>query len=115
MEQRIVVMNGQRLLQTVQEGEWKVTKVDKAVNIRPGIYNLYRASDADKSKQYVGTIVHSDKEYVYQHNGKGMVRHVRSDLAVIPENGALTSISYDEEGQAKVLIAAATLSRGHTR
>lgn len=116
MNQRIVVMNGQRLLQTHEKGQWDVTKVEKAgVHMEPGVYNLYLAEKADKSEQYAGLILHTDKEYVYQQQGDEVVRHDRRDFGIVPEHGNFRSISYGEDGRAKVIAITGTLSRGITR
>jgi hypothetical protein len=47
MKQRLLVMNGQKLLQSEHAGQWQVDKVEKAGVIRPGIYNIYLATPAD--------------------------------------------------------------------
>ena len=47
-------MNGQKLFQNDSTGEWKTEKVSKAQGIKPGIYNLYNAIDADKTKENIG-------------------------------------------------------------
>jgi hypothetical protein len=116
MKQRIIVMNGQRLLQTHDNGQWNVTKVEKAgSNYEPGVYNLYLAEPADKAQQYAGLILHTDKEFVYQQQGDEVVRHARSDFGITPDHGTLRSISYDEHSRAKVMTITGTLSRGMTR
>jgi hypothetical protein len=55
MKQRLLVMNGQRIVQSEQGGAWTIEKVDKAGAIKPGIYNLHTALPADKSQRYVGS------------------------------------------------------------
>ena len=82
MKQRVLVMNGQRLLQNEQGGQWATSKVDKAGAIKPGIYDIYLAGNADKAKTYAGVIVHAD-----------------GDFAKVPGTGVDTSVSY-EDGQA---------------
>ena len=116
MKQRIVVMNGQRLLQTHEKGQWNVTNVEKAgVNFEPGVYNLYLAEAADKAEPHAGLILHTDKEYVYQQQGEDVLRHDRSDFGIVPEHGTFRSITYGEDGRAKVIAITGTLSRGVTR
>ena len=39
MKQRLLVMNGQKILQHEQEGRWQNDKVEKAGLVKPGIYN----------------------------------------------------------------------------
>jgi len=95
MKQRLLVMNGQRLVQSEQDGRWITDKVDKAGLVKPGIYNIYLAGDADKTKAHVGQIVHADKEFVYQQVGKSFVRHDRSNFDQMNGVGVNCSIDYD--------------------
>lgn len=111
MKQRILVMNGQRLVQTEQEGQWNTIKVEKAGSLKAGIYNLYRAADADKKQESVGMILHTDNDYVYQQKGREVLRHDRKDFAVVPDHGTIKSISYDE--QSRAITVSATISQSH--
>jgi hypothetical protein len=62
MKQRMIVMNGQRIVESEQaEEKWQIAKVDKAHGIKPGIYNLYTSSQAVKTTEYAGVILHTDK------------------------------------------------------
>jgi hypothetical protein len=70
MKQRLLVMNGQRIVQHEQEGQWQNDKVDRAGTVKPGIYNLYLASQADKTKTHDGVVLYADKESVFQQVGK---------------------------------------------
>ncbi len=70
MKQRLLVMNGQKLLQSEQGGQWATTKVEKAGAIKPGIYNIHLAMPADKVKSHDGLVLHLDKEHLYQQVGK---------------------------------------------
>jgi len=115
MKQRLVVMNGQRILQSEHEGVWKNQKVDKAGELKPGIYNIYMAEKADKSKRYDGVVVHMDNDNVYQKIDKKFVMHSRQDFDIAPITGSAKSISYNNQGRAVVSTEAATLSRGHSR
>lgn len=115
MKQRVLVMNGQRLLETEKKGQWEVTKVERAGNLKPGLYDLYLADPVDKTQKYAGMIIHTDKDYVYQQQGEEVVRHSRSDFDVAPEIGALKSISYNDQNRAQVNTAVVSLSRGMTR
>jgi predicted ABC-type ATPase len=94
MKQRLLVMNGQRLLQKEKEGQWVVEKVDKAGTIKPGVYNIYLAAQADKANTYDGVVMHSDKDYVYQRVDKGYIKHDRSSFDKTPGNGSAVSIKY---------------------
>lgn len=102
-------MNGQRLFQTELEGQWNNVRVEKAGSLKAGIYNLYRAENALKNKETIGVILHTDNDYVYQQQGRDVLRHNRQDFAIVPEYGTIKSISYDEQGQA--ITVAATLSQ----
>lgn len=96
-KQRLLVMNGQKIIQTEQApGDWHVEKVEKAHGIKPGYYNLHSALEADKAAKYVGPVVHTDQDYLYQQNGVGLVRHARDSFDILPEVGAHTTIAYTQ-------------------
>lgn len=111
MKSRVLVMNGQRIIQNEKAGEWANAKVEKAGAVKPGIYNIYLATPADKAKTHDGVVIHSDKESVIQQVGKSFVRHDLAAFPKKPEVGANVSISY-HKGQAVVGAPAAKLSRG---
>ncbi|EAU7918002.1 IncP plasmid survival protein KfrB [Pseudomonas aeruginosa] len=115
MKHRLLVMNGQRIVQTENEGAWTNQKVDKAGALKPGIYNIYMAQKADKSQRHDGTIVHADSGSIYQQVGKNFVMHARSDFDKVPEIGSAKSINYDASGKAQVSAESVKLSRGRTR
>lgn len=115
MKQRLLVMNGQRIVQSEQGGAWTNQKVDKADELKPGIYNLYMAQQADKSQRHEGVIVHADSNSVFQQVGKQFVMHSRSDFDKVPDIGSAKSISYDAQGKANVSAEAVKLSRGRSR
>lgn len=109
MKQRLLVMNGQKLLQSERAGEWQVDKVERAGTIRPGIYNLYLSTPADQASAHVGVVVHADSQFVYQQVGKTFVRHERTRFAQVPTFGAHVSIRYRDE---HATVAAATVKQG---
>lgn len=112
MKQRLLVMNGQRLVQSEQEGHWNTVKVEKAGAIKPGIYNIHSSTQADKTKAHDGVIVHTDKEHVYQQVGKNnFVKHDRSNFDKVPEVGSNSSVKYDG-GKAIVSPSSIKLGRG---
>ncbi|MCK0509702.1 IncP plasmid survival protein KfrB [Aromatoleum buckelii] len=115
MKQRLLVMNGSRIVQNEREGQWYTDKVDKAGALKPGIYNLYLASRADKAATHSGVIVHADKERVYQQIGKNYVMHDRLDFDKTPEIGSARSISYDAQGKASMSAETVQLGRGRSR
>lgn len=102
MKQRLLVMNGQRILQAAQGSEWSNQKVDKAGELKPGIYNLSGATKADRSKSHTGPILHADAATVYQGDARSIVTHDRGDFGKVPEVGSTKTISYDKAGKAIV-------------
>lgn len=116
MKQRLLVMNGQRLLQTERNGEWQVSKVDKAGQIRPGIYNFSSAVIADRTKTSDGVVLHADDEFVFQQVGRVMVRHDVRNLVKLPTIGDNARIQYSgDRGKAVQIAAAESLGRGVKR
>lgn len=115
MKQRLLVMNGQRIVQSEHDGSWVNQKVGKAGALRPGIYHLYTAEKVDKSKRYDGVIVHVDNDNVYQQIEKRFVMHSRQDFDGVPIIGGTKSISYDDQGKAAVWAEAVKLSRRASR
>ncbi|WAK04358.1 KfrB domain-containing protein [Methylobacter sp. YRD-M1] len=78
MKRRVIVMNGQKIVEAEIAGKWVVEKVSKAKGIKPGIYNLYQAIDADKAQALTGFTVHIDDNNVYQKTNRGLVKYDRS-------------------------------------
>ena len=95
MKERLLVMNGQKILQNNLEGKWENQKVGKAKGIKPGIYNLHLATKADKRKSYEGQILHTDKLSVYQKVGKQFIKHDRENFDKVIDVGSDKIISYD--------------------
>ena len=115
MKQRLLVMNGQRVVQTEHDGSWINEKVNKAGALKPGIYNIYLGQAADKSLRYDGMIVHVDKDKVYQQIGKNFIVHEGCDFERIPEIGTSKSISYDSKNRAVAVDYTAKIVRGRSR
>ena len=97
MKQRLIVMNGYRILQSQHAREWKTDRVDKAREIKPGIYNLYLSVPSDKTKVHKGVVLHIEEELIIQQSGKACVRHDRVALRMLPEDGIPTTICYENE------------------
>lgn len=112
MKQRLLVMNGQRLLQAEKEGIWQTIHVDKAMGIKPGIYDLHLAQVADKAAAYEGVVLLADKEHVFQLAGKSIVKHDRDRFASVPDTGNNLRITYDDEN---ALVAGAAIKTGRGR
>jgi predicted ABC-type ATPase len=117
-KQRLIVLNGQRILQENISGIWENKKVDKAGALGPGIYNLYAATQANKSIHHEGTIVFTTEEKVYQQVKGRIVTHNRKDFDVMNntalEVGKTVNIGYDTKEKASV-SAAPKLSKSRTR
>lgn len=109
MKQRLLVMNGQKLVQSEQGGQWSTIKVEKAGAIKPGIYNIHLSTQADKSKSHDGLVLHADKEFVYQQVGKTFITHALEDFGKTPETGSIASISYEAD---KALTTTASIKQG---
>ena len=90
-------MNGQKLFQNDSTGEWKTEKVSKAQGINPGIYNLYNAVDADKTKENIGEIIYVDKKenVLYQKHESRYIKHDLNCFDQIPETGCILNIKYE--------------------
>jgi cell filamentation protein len=110
MKQRILVMNGHRLVQSEYDNEWVTTKVGKAGQIPPGIYNISGAVAASKDKSYDGVVLHADQEHVYQQVGKTCVRHSSHDFPKSPSVGANVAIRYDAD---RALASEGAIKRGN--
>jgi cell filamentation protein len=110
-------MNGQRIVQNEQTaGIWQTEHVDKAGQLKPGIYNIYTATAADAGKAYEGAIVHADKQLIYQQTGKQFVKHERVLFDKVPELGSAKSITYDQStGRAQVAAASEKLGKKLSR
>ncbi|WP_419590295.1 IS21 family transposase [Thiolapillus sp.] len=65
--------HGSRIVQSDSGEGWNSEKVEKAFNLKAGIYNIYTASPADKKRASFGVIVHADKDSVYQQCGKKLL------------------------------------------
>jgi hypothetical protein len=111
MKQRLLVMNGQRLVQSEQAGQWSTIKVERAGTIKPGIYHIHLAVDADKSKAYDGLILHADQGFIYQQVGKILVKHSVSDFDKVPEIASSARVKYDN-GKAVLSQFVQKLGRG---
>lgn len=105
VKQRVLVMNGRRILEHENEGKWTPKKVEPAGGLKPGIYNIYTAKPADTSTSHTGTVVFADKTSIVQQVGSGYIEHKRELFDKVPEIGSSKEISYDG-GRASVTDAA---------
>jgi hypothetical protein len=113
MKQRLLVMNGQCLVQVEKEGQWATEKVEKAAGIKPGIYNIYLAVDADKTKAHEGTILYVDQRRAYQQVGRSFVKYLLTDFDKVPDTGINASVRYAADvAQATQLAPGRRLKHG---
>ncbi len=98
---RMIVMNGQKILQTQNNNEWEsigtIKKVDEG--IKPGVYNIYLAKTPVDKNQYEGKIIHIDKvnAIFYQQVNKDYVVHQLNAVDGKPFAGKDVAITYDGE------------------
>jgi hypothetical protein len=106
MKLRMIVMNGQRIIETEEDGAWKCQEVGKAGKLKPGIYNLYLSQHPDKSKRHDGVIIYSTDSYIYQKVGGLFIMHSLSDFhETSPEIGTKRCIVYDAQGKGHLYAA----------
>lgn len=98
---RIVVMNGQKIIQALVNNEWETTGTIKKAEegIKPGIYNIYLAQKPEDKKQYEGKILYVDKEneVFYQQIGKDFIVHRLNMVNGKPIAGKDVVVAYDGE------------------
>ena len=98
---RMIVMNGQKIIQALVNNEWETTGTIKKVEegIKPGIYNIYLAQKPEDKKQYEGKILYVDKEneVFYQQTGKDFIVHQLNLVSGKPVAGKDVATEYDGE------------------
>jgi len=103
---RVIVMNGQKIIQALINNEWETTGTIKKAEegIKPGIYNIYLAQKPEDKKQYEGKILYVDKEneVFYQQTGKDFIVHQLNAINGKPVAGNDVVVEYD--GQKAHLI-----------
>ena len=107
---RMIVMNGQKILQTQNNNEWEtmgtIKKVDEG--IKPGVYNIYLATAPVDKNQYQGQIIYIDKENAvfYQQVNKDYIVHQLNAVDDKPVAGKDVAITYDGKKATLTLIDA---------
>lgn len=102
MKNRVIVMNGQRILQEQSESnKWKDINVNRAEGLKPGIYNIFTSKDVDKTvldaiKEFSGQIIHHTAKTVIQKSGNGFYGHDKNLFGKLPAVGSFVNIKYDE-------------------
>jgi hypothetical protein len=97
MKQRLIVMNGCRIVRSQHAGQWETDREDKAGEIRLSIYNVYLSTPADKAKVNKGVVLYADKEFIYQLVGKICVHHESGNFSSRSEHGVHSIIRYENE------------------
>lgn len=97
MKQRILVMNGQRLIESQVDGKWKTIKVTKAESLKGGVYNIFMAKDADKNARTEGILVHATNTEFYIKTPYGFVKHEHIEDIKLPQIGTQVSVFYENE------------------
>jgi len=114
---RMVVMNGQKILQTQNNNEWETVGTIKKVDegIKPGVYNIYLAKAPVDKKSYEGKIIHIDKDNAifYQQANNDYIVHQLNAIDGKPVAGKDVAIIYDGEKVTLTLIE--TLKNKRTR
>ncbi|MCB1936197.1 MAG: conjugal transfer protein TraO [Nitrosomonas sp.] len=115
MKQRLLVMNGQKLVQKEEDGTWKTIKVTKAPGLKAGIYNIYLAKEAETANHsYDGLIVHIDKDFFYQKSGNEFIKHTANYFLKLPEVGKNITVQYDNNAtKTKENVATKTRKLSH--
>lgn len=118
VKERLVVSNGSKRIERADEkGQWEAYKVENQGNLNNGVYALHQAKTvtSDSKGTYAGTIVHTDKQAVYQDLGeKGLARFDRHAFSDSPEVGRFTTIQYAygraQIGDGKALAGATAIA-----
>lgn len=115
-KQRIIVMNGQKILQTQNNNEWETTGAIKKAEegIRPGVYNIYLVKEPSDKNQYEGTILLIDKDngVFYQQVKKDFIVHQLNSVDGKPVAGKDVVVRYD--GKKAALTQTDTLKKKKT-
>lgn len=103
MKQRILVMNGQRLIENLDEnGKWKTIKVSKAESLKGGIYNIFTAKDADNKMGASGILIHTTKDEFFIKTPYGFLKYELTEQIKLPAIGSNINVSYEND-QIKIL------------
>ena len=112
---RMIVMNGQKILQTQNNNEWETVGTIKKVDegIKPGVYNIYLAKTPVDKNQYEGQVIHIDKENAvfYQQVKKDFIVHQLNAVDGKPIAGKDVVIAYDEEKATLTLMDTLKIKR----
>lgn len=103
MKTRLVVMNGQRVLQAEEAGQWVNERIQKAgIGVDAGIYDLYLSVELPVGQVGSGIIIHTDKNHIYQYDGKKIIKYDKNNFSQKLTVGDTPSISRLEAGSYEV-------------
>ena len=97
MKLRILVMNGQRLIENQVDGKWKTIKVTKAESLKGGIYNIFMAKEADKSEKSEGILVHFTSSELFIKTPYGFIKYENPGDIKLPHIGSHVSVGYQDD------------------
>lgn len=100
MRKRVVVLNGQKVLQAEEGATWTNERVEKAGLLRPGLYELFTAQQSDRSTYTAGALLIMDSGMLYQVTDTGLVAHNCNDFDVLPAVGAHGTVTYNADARA---------------
>jgi hypothetical protein len=110
MKQRILVMNGQRLIENQVDGKWKTIKVTKAESLKGGIYNIFMAKNANKNEKNEGILVHATSSEFYIKTAFGFVKYENLEGIKLPQIGSHIIVDFVDD---KLLVQNAIIK--HTQ
>lgn len=103
MKQRLIILNGYKILQNFNHNGWKTTGLIKKAEegLKPGIYNLYMAHNPEMGNTvYEGLVLYIDKKQgiVYQQQpNKALIVHKLDSINLIPSAGKHIIFQYDDD------------------
>ena len=100
MKRRLLVMNGQKILQNFNENEWKTTGLIKKAEegIKPGIYNIYLAKKAETENKAPTASIGGPSRSSYRRN---VPRQFGSETA----HGRLSKTSGNQSSNYGLILA----------
>ncbi|WP_412058694.1 KfrB domain-containing protein [Bartonella sp. DGB2] len=111
MQERLLVMNGYSIVQSVKDDEWINESVFKADGLKAGVYNLFKALPANLIDKHVGLIIYFDDNFLYQETETALVKHDRERFFELPEIGKFRAISYGNDGNAIIDVISHSSSK----
>ena len=97
MKYKILVLNGQRLVERFEDNKWKTVRSYKAGSLKGGIYNIFMAKDGNINEVIEGILVHSTKEEIFLRCNFGFVRYDIPQKFKLPEIGSAVTVMFDHD------------------